>query len=291
LVDNQIPRFYQSTMKTEFKLGLMTGTFYATNLLEHLDRIQGIGYEVLEIWCYEPHFYYQDEDFIRRAIGEIEKRNLQVRSLHATFHGLLDLSGPDKYDRVHALETVKKQTEITSRLGGEVIVLHPGGRDVPFKERRVRLDYFLEAMESLVPWCHSLGIKIAVENMGPGYLGDDFEEMGLILNSFPGSDVGLCLDTSHAHLTGNLLAYLEWFGDRILTFHISDNHGRFDDHLPPGRGEIDWPEFLTAVWKTGFRGPLVLEVLDKSSIDLYRSIEVARDNLEGFLLELGSGRE
>ena len=270
---------HRDVMKPAF----MTGTFFETNLFQHLDRIQEIGYDTLEIWCYEPHFYYQSQDHVQRVKKELDRRKLKVHSLHATFHGLLDLSGLDDCDRIHALETVKKQARITSYLGAQIIVVHPGAKNVPRSERKIRIGYFLEALNQLIPVCKCLGLKIAVENMGPDYLGDKIEEIARIVNSYEKDIVGICLDTSHANLTGDLFNYLDRLGDRIITFHISDNNGIHDDHLPPGQGQINWPKFLKGVEKIGYKGPLVMEILDKESNDLYESIRTAKENLEYFL--------
>lgn len=269
-------------MSSDPKTGLMTGTFYATNLLDHLDRIRSTGYEFLEIWCYEPHFLYQDDNFIKLAQRRLANGNFQVRSLHATFHGILDLSGPDDCDRVHALETVKKQAILTSQLGGEIIVVHPGQNNVPENGRVKSLGYFMRALDVLVPFCNGLGIQIAVENMPPDYLGDNIKEMAVVLNNYD-YDVGLCLDTSHAHLTGELSSYLNRFGNRILGFHVSDAIDADREHLPPGEGNIDWSNFANAVKGIGFRSPLMLEVLGRNSEDLYEAIGKSRENLDRLL--------
>ena len=42
--------------------------------------------------------------------------------------------------------------------------------------------------------------------------------------------------------------------------HLSDNMGRFDDHLPIGFGSIDW-ENVNSLWKSlGRHMPVTLEV-------------------------------
>lgn len=262
------------------RCGLMTGTFYRSELLLHLDRIGEIGFEKLEIWCYEPHFFYQSPGYVEKVGRELALRDIRVSSLHATFHGLLDLSGPDDCDRVHALETVKNQFRVASELGAGVVVIHPGSKNVPEVARPERIGYFIDAVTMLLDLCRELGIRIAVENMGPGYLGDRLEEIELILEQFSPEEVGLCLDTSHASLTGDLFNYLDRLGERIVTTHLSDNLGIEDDHLPPGRGEIDWQEFFQGLERIGYRGPLVLEILDRRSPDLYRSVMEGKEYLD-----------
>ena len=73
--------------------------------------------------------------------------------------------------------------------------------------------------------------------------------------------VGVCLDFGHAHYSRAPIR--DWFdalGDRIGYLHLSDNNGSFDEHLPLGRGTVDWEE-ASALWQTLGRDVLMtLEV-------------------------------
>jgi sugar phosphate isomerase/epimerase len=260
---------------------LETGTFYKTCLLDHLDGIRSAGYELIEVWCYEPHFYYQSSSFVKEASGRIGTSGLKVHSLHVIFHGVHDLSNADECDRVHALETAKRQAEICALLGGGIIVVHPGCEVSRDEERSPRMAYFLESLTALSNFCRGIGVKIAVENLAPAYFGGRFEEIERILREFDNGVVGLCLDTSHAFMAGDLCRYLDALGGRISTFHISDSLGRHDDHLPPGRGKIDWSGFMRKVDQIGYEGPLTIEVL-RGSDDLYELIRTARNNINEY---------
>jgi len=52
-----------------------------------------------------------------------------------------------------------------------------------------------------------------------------------------------CFDFGHHHVFGKI-PFQEWLfylnPQRHLHFHIHDNKGDRDTHLPPGRGSIDW---------------------------------------------------
>ena len=41
--------------------------------------------------------------------------------------------------------------------------------------------------------------------------------------------------------------------------HANDNLGERDDHLPPGKGLIDWKQLLQKLDATGFKGGMILE--------------------------------
>ena len=42
--------------------------------------------------------------------------------------------------------------------------------------------------------------------------------------------------------------------------HASDNRGRFDDHLPPGEGHIDWRDIRDSLRRAKFAGWVMLEL-------------------------------
>ena len=75
------------------------------------------------------------------------------------------------------------------------------------------------------------------------------------------SDVAVCLDIGHAHYSSEPMG--KWFdvlGEYIQYMHLSDNMGKFDDHLPIGSGSIDWNQ-LNSLWKSLHRDmPATLEV-------------------------------
>jgi sugar phosphate isomerase/epimerase len=85
--------------------------------------------------------------------------------------------------------------------------------------------------------------------------------------------VGFLLDTGHAHVTGENLTILpELMGKRLKGLHLSDNDGKENLSLPAGRGDIDWPGFLSSLERAGYSGSLDLEIgtSPESVIEQYR---------------------
>jgi sugar phosphate isomerase/epimerase len=71
---------------------------------------------------------------------------------------------------------------------------------------------------------------------------------------------GLVLDTGHAHICGNLAAYLDLADLRLCDLHLNGNDGRHDNHFVPGQGSLKWDGFMAKLSNTGYTGPLMLEV-------------------------------
>ena len=94
-------------------------------------------------------------------------------------------------------------------------------------------------MPSLVEKAHRKGVTIALENTW-----DDRPEVLLHLKALlpERNNVMFCLDTGHLNVYSQLPLRRWWrcLGDDISAIHLHDNDGLSDDHLPPGRGTVDF---------------------------------------------------
>ena len=70
----------------------------------------------------------------------------------------------------------------------------------------------------------------------------------------------ICLDTGHAYLGRDLAAVVHKLSGHLWMVHASDNHGHYDDHLPPGEGDVDWAAFLADLYRLHFNGALIMEI-------------------------------
>lgn len=81
-----------------------------------------------------------------------------------------------------------------------------------------------------------------------------------ILDALNGIEVGVCFDTGHAFLSGEMANLIRKLAGHLKMVHAHDNRGHFDDHLPPGDGSLDWQPFLRQLMQGGFQGALILEM-------------------------------
>jgi len=58
--------------------------------------------------------------------------------------------------------------------------------------------------------------------------------------------------------------------DRIAGAHIHDNDGNEDKHLPPGKGNIDFPAFFSYYLSSGLSFPPNLEMRSEKDFELSR---------------------
>jgi sugar phosphate isomerase/epimerase len=89
-----------------------------------------------------------------------------------------------------------------------------------------------------------------------------------ILDGINGAEVGACLDTGHAFLSGDVQNLIHKLGSRLKLIHAHDNGGVNDDHWPPGEGKIDWSQLLENLVGVRFHGPFILEMAGAANSDL-----------------------
>ena len=75
---------------------------------------------------------------------------------------------------------------------------------------------------------------------------EDLRTLVALADEFDCPEAGFCFDTGHANCYGNrdVEALLGLMAKRIVVLHIHDNYGAFDDHNPPGGGNIDWGKLV-----------------------------------------------
>src|SRR3954453_5481601 len=122
-------------------------------------------------------------------------------------------------------------------------VIHPGPEHEEAKAQGGRFERLKRAAETLnqvAERCQRLGIGCVLENKLPHLLFANPSDVLWILTMMETIEVGVCLDTGHAHLSGDLYSVMHKLGRHLRMVHAHDNHGKGDDHLPPGTGTIDW---------------------------------------------------
>jgi sugar phosphate isomerase/epimerase len=70
----------------------------------------------------------------------------------------------------------------------------------------------------------------------------------------------VCLDTGHTALGHHWRRFVDVAGSRLVHVHASDNHGQYDDHLPPGEGRLEWSAIAQSLRDAAFTGWIMLEL-------------------------------
>jgi len=165
----------------------------------------------------------------------------------------------------------------------------------------------LDTWGPLVEWAESHGVRIGIENCPMLFTTDEWpggHNLAVspavwrrLFTDLPSAALGLNYDPSHmVWQQMDPLGPLAEFGERLIHVHAKDviiDRDRLDDvgilatpleyHTPvlPGRGSIDWPQFLAALAETGYRGAVCVEVEDREfEASDEKRIEALRLSLE-----------
>ncbi len=202
---------------------------------KNMDRLTTLQVGV-EVYLNNQVVNEVDSTDARQMGRELEERGI-VRSVHAPY---MDLSpgGVDRDIRAVSLGKLKRAVEIANLMGAQGIVCHGG-----YDRWRFGGNEQLWLDSSIDTWAEVLkeagDLPVLVENI--------FEEtpatLIALLDHFK-DRLWACFDTGHFNLfsTLSLEAWIIPLRKKLREFHLHDNHGKSDEHLPIGHGTFPFRE-------------------------------------------------
>ncbi len=248
---------------SDWPCGISTGCFFRTPILEVLPAVREGGFTLIEVCSFPAHLDYHDHGQVEAAAAMMRSLGIEANSMHAPFAECIDISSNDQGQREHSVIELITASEAAATLGCRYLVLHPGpekeGRPTP-DEWYWRMKNAAESLNRVATRCRELGVVLLLENMLPHLLFGHASDMLWLLGAIRETNVGTCLDTGHASLSGELPTVVHKLSGHLRMLHANDNNGDRDDHLPPGEGKIDWHSLVRQLIKWRFQGPLILEL-------------------------------
>ncbi len=243
-----------NTLLPEGRLTDAAAQFGVAEHIRSLELIKAAGFDAAEF----SHIEHLNDAELREIAGAARSLGVTPWSAHSWQAIVSELGDVD-----HALKEYDAFLHKSELLGVEVVVVHCAGSRVDLDDPRVRAarrDANLSCLEPLAERAARAGVRVAIEN---GAHRDDWEFIVEMVREFGHPNVGLNVDTGHANL-GDMDAptAVRLAGDRLITTHLQDNFGERDDHLPPGKGRIDWPAVVAALREVGYSGCYMVEISD-----------------------------
>ena len=208
--------------------------------------------------------------YFENILSIARKNNVEIGMTHAPYC-MVFRSVKEEYEL--NLDQTIRAVYATKLLECPYIVVHPvlhpdfnNGQE-PERAFLANIDYFT----ALVPALKETGVVACVENLYWGERKDPKtpnscttpEQLIKIidtLNEMHGPYFAACLDTGHATISGeDAIDFVQKLGDRLRTLHINDNYGVIDNHVVPGKGVIDWAEFMKVFKASGYKGTFNFE--------------------------------
>ncbi len=192
---------------------------------------------------------------------------LRLHSAHGCWGGQsilaprVDLGHPDEAIRLPSLDDLKRCLDWLAEADGTHLVVHPGGLSDP-QRAPARREALVFSLVVLADHAAGTGGTVCVENLPPGvHPGSRMADLAGLVAGLDRPEVGLALDTGHAHLAADPASETLAAGRWLRTTHVHDNNGRQDSHLPPGLGTLDWNAWAASLDAIGYTGPIMLECI------------------------------
>ncbi|MEE9305530.1 MAG: sugar phosphate isomerase/epimerase family protein [bacterium] len=202
-------------------------------------------------------------------------------TVHASYLEL-NLASLNPHLREAAVRQTLRCLELAAYLEAEFLVVHAGNLNRNYSatllpEARSCLH---ESLATLAAEAEASGVAVVVEN---GWNGENHPlitngaDHAAVVEEVGSGALQALFDVGHAHTFGvDLAEHLQRLQPHLAGIHLHDNAGRFDEHLPLGKGTIE----QAAVQRCFEAGvPVILEMNALADIDA--SIAYLEAALEG----------
>jgi sugar phosphate isomerase/epimerase len=276
------------------RFGVSTHLYHDARLdRDHLVEIAAHGFETVEVFATRTHVDYHDPAVLADLREHLRDAGLVAHSVHGPIADGLNgtvwgasysLATSDEPSRTAAVTETLAAMRAAAAIEAAFVVLHLG---VPMAQqpdgRDNRRDAALRSLETLVDEATPLGVQLALEVI-PNPLSAAERLVSFIEDDLERPGVGICLDSGHAFLLGDLAEAIEAVSGHLVTTHLHDNRRANDDHLVPFDGKIDWAEAAMTLQKVGYEGVWMFELAPTATPRrVLEKAQAARKRLEGFL--------
>jgi len=221
-------------------------------------------------WAYElEELGFTGWEIVCEGKQELNERNLaqistilETTNLELTAHlPFSDLNLASLNDPMwrETLRQMKQNIKLASSFT-RIAAVHPGhlsplGMQMPDLSWQKNI----EGLQQLCDYAAEYDMTIGVENMVnmDAILGRHAEEILGMIESVDRENLGLTLDVGHANTNGMVKAFLDKCLGRVVHVHLHDNNGKRDEHLPAGKGTVDWGKVVGSI--NGLDTRIVLE--------------------------------
>lgn len=262
------------------KLSVNTTMPRGYTLRESLDALYAVGYRNVDVslWGYANHGGPLDSDNWREWCEihkeQCDRLGLEVNQTHGSALGGMNWDDLNYPDREFTFSMLDRCIEASAIFGSKCMVVHPYNLPhAPIYDREKLKAACIEHLDPYINKAKKYGVKIAIENMVDfggnrrRYCGGDISELCELVDTINDPDVGICLDTGHAHYSGaNVAEAVRLIGvKRLIATHVDDNKKNADDHVLPFFGTIDWEPVMKALAEIGYDKDFTYETGSKNT--------------------------
>ena len=257
-------------MSTSVATVCLSGT-----LAEKLRAAADAGFDGVEI-------FEQDLVVSPHSAEQIRKRAEDLGLTLDLFQPFRDFEGVEETQFEKNLLRLEAKFKLMNRLGIETILLCSNVGTATINDDEL----FVQQLRRAGDLAARYNVKIAYEALAWGKFVNDFEHAHAIVEKVDHEAVGTCLDTFHILSRGWATDAVENIpAEKIFFVQLADAPKLSMDILSwsrhhrvfPGEGDFDLVKFMVHLARTGYDGPISLEIFN----DSFRKAEVGRTAIDG----------
>lgn len=220
------------------KIGFSALALFDFTLEKIVQRASTDGFNIVEVLCegqYLPRFALKN-----MAQFDI----LSQYDIELTIHSpTVDLN-PASVNIGIREETVKQLNEtidLAASIEASTVTTHPGYvKRINERLTKRSLELALKSLENWAQYTEDVDIEPSIENMpnNSKYFCTNVAQHKLFVET---CGTSATIDVGHAHTNDATREFLQ-ADFQVAHYHLSDNDGRRDQHLPIGKGTIDWDQ-------------------------------------------------
>jgi 4-hydroxyphenylpyruvate dioxygenase len=239
-------------------------------LEEKIDAVADAGFDGLEIF---------ENDLVTSPLSPAEiRRRCEDRLLYVDmYQPFRDFEAVSPEQLRRNLRRAEAKLELARELGARTMLLCANVATATVDDD----DVMVEQLRQLGDLAASYGVRVAYEALAWSTFVPTYEHAWKIVEAVDHPFIGMCLDSFHifsARSTIDTIASIP--GDKIFSCQLADAPAMSLDPLSwsrhfrvfPGEGSFALPAFVAAVARTGYSGPLSLEIFN----DVFRQSEARR---------------
>jgi D-psicose/D-tagatose/L-ribulose 3-epimerase len=165
--------------------------------------------------------------------------------------------------RRYSIDWLKRQMDVGYDFASPTMVLALG----EYILEKVELDpelqwrWAVQGVREVADYAHGLGMNIALEFLPHKFsMLNNVESMERFLRDVGHGSVLANVDVSHLFLMGDGPETISRLKGKVVNVHFSDCDGKVHGDLPPGRGVVPLKEYLAALERIGYEGPVSVEL-------------------------------
>ncbi|MEE2640711.1 MAG: TIM barrel protein [Planctomycetota bacterium] len=228
--------------------------FEGVDMNEAVSTVANLGYRAFEFWCW----WEKDLDQLRELS---DRHEMEIASCCTRF---ISLTRPEK--RKEYLAGLEESIVAAKDLGCKTLISQVGDQ-VPGVDRVDQHRSLVEGLKEAAGLLSGTGVTLVIEPLNekvdhPGYYLVQSKEAFEIIDEVDSPEIQVVFDIYHQQISeGDLLTGILPNIERIGHFHAAGNPGR--NELTSG--EINYPEILQAIGKSGYDGFIGLEYWPKQA--------------------------